>query len=70
MSKYSKTLVALAAFVALLGQALANGSIDAAEGGALLTALVGVAAVFAVRNRPADPTDTSGGTFDRRFTDG
>jgi hypothetical protein len=53
--RYSKTIVALAGWLALLGQALANGTVDATEAGALVTSGAVVIGVFAARNRDPAP---------------
>jgi hypothetical protein len=57
VNRYSKSIVALAGWLALLGQALANGSVDATEAGALVTAGGVVLGVFYARNRPPEPVE-------------
>jgi uncharacterized membrane protein YfbV (UPF0208 family) len=52
VAQYSKFLAALAGVIALLGQAIYSGGIDASEAGALVTAAITAAGVYKAHNRP------------------
>jgi hypothetical protein len=50
MKAYSKTIAALAGLIAVVGQAVADGSVTSAEWGLIATAAATVVAVYQVRN--------------------
>lgn len=54
MSAYSKFIVALAGFLGVLASVGADGQITSAEAGATVTAAITAAAVFQVKNKPAE----------------
>ncbi len=55
LPRYSKAIAAFAAFLGVLGAAMADGSFSTGEIGALISAGGGVVAVFGVENRePGD----------------
>jgi hypothetical protein len=58
MKRYSKTLVAVAGWIALLGQSLAGNGIDAAEAGALVTGALIVFGVYQAPYQQAPPNAT------------
>lgn len=54
VAPYRKFVAAVAAFVAVLAIAVSDGSIDTQEGAGLLSAAIGAAAVFGLRNKYVD----------------
>jgi hypothetical protein len=52
MSPYRKALVAAAGVLLVVGQALADGDVDAAEVGVIATAVATALGVFYARNTP------------------
>jgi len=65
MTQYSKFLVALGGWFALLGESLAGNGVDAAETGALVLAGLAAAGVYQARNRPAQSADAATGLRSR-----
>jgi len=53
MSQYSKFIVAIAGFLGVLASVGADGQVTSAEAGAIVTAAIAAAGVFAVKNKPA-----------------
>ena len=52
LGKYAKFIAAFVGFVAVFGQVTADGSIDSAEAGVLVTAAITAGAVFQFKNKP------------------
>lgn len=52
LGKYAKFVAAFVGFVAVLGQVSADGNIDSAEAGVLVTAAITAGAVFGFKNKP------------------
>lgn len=54
VAPYKKFVAALATFVAVLAIAVSDGTIDGQEGAGLVSAAIGAAAVFGLRNKYLD----------------
>jgi hypothetical protein len=57
IAKYTKFIAAIVGFVVVVGQVAADGIIDAADAGVIVTAAVTAAAVFGFKNKPAAPPE-------------
>jgi hypothetical protein len=54
LQPYAKALVALAAFLGVLGAAFADGTVSESEAGAIISSAIGVVAVYQVRNKTVE----------------